>query len=393
MFYNKPGKIHLKMSDPFLHLRELSSDMSLETAEDGECPKLSTRQQQALNISYAQMPGGKRITLLKTLLTSACERNCHYCPFRAGRDFRRATLQPDEMAGVFMSLHRAGIVQGMFLSSGIAGGSLRTQDQLLATAEILRKKHQFKGYLHLKLMPGAEQAQVEQAVQLSDRVSLNLEAPNIQRLERLAPGKIFFDELVRPLRWVDDIRRAQSPQNGWNSRWPSMTTQFVVGAVGESDLELLVTTETLHRQLRLGRAYFSAFHPVTNTPFEGLPPESPQRVHHLYLASFLLRDYGFSVEELPFDASGNLPARADPKLAWAELNLKETPVEINRGDRAELLRIPGIGPKGAEAILKARRKGRLESLEDLRRIGINPSRAKSFILFDGKPPAQQLAFW
>lgn len=367
--------------------------MSLETAEDGECPKLSSRQQQALNISYAQMPGGKRITLLKTLLTSACERNCYYCPFRAGRDFRRATLQPDEMAGAFMSLYRAGIVQGMFLSSGIAGGSLRTQDQLLATAEILRNKHQFKGYLHLKLMPGAEHAQVEQALLLSDRVSLNLEAPNTQRLERLAPAKIFLDELIRPLRWADDIRRTQAPQNGWNGHWPSITTQFVVGAVGESDIELLLTTETLHRQVRLGRAYFSAFHPVTDTPFEELPPESPQRELHLYQASFLLRDYGFSVEELPFDASGNLPARADPKLVWAELNLKETPVEINRGDRSELLRIPGIGPKGAEAILKARRSGKLEGLEDLRRIGVNPSRAKSFILLDGKRPAQQLALW
>lgn len=381
------------MSDPFLRLRELCSGPNLETAEDGECPKLTSRQQDALNISYAQMPGGKRITLLKTLLTSACERNCYYCPFRAGRDFRRATLQPDEMAGAFMSLYRAGIVQGIFLSSGIASGSLRTQDQLLATADILRNKHQFKGYLHLKLMPGAEQAQVERALQLSDRVSLNLEAPNTHRLERLAPAKIFLDELIRPLHWVDEIRRTQSPRRGWNGRWPSMTTQFVVGAVGESDLELLATTETLHQQVRLGRAYFSAFRPVTDTPFEELPAEAPQREHHLYQASFLLRDYGFLVEELPFDADGNLPAQIDPKLAWAKIYLKETPIEINHGDRRELLRIPGIGPRGADAILKARRSGKLSSLEDLRRIGVNPLRAKPFILLDGKRPNQQLAFW
>src|SRR5512139_1131009 len=123
------------MPDPFARLRELSANMALEPAEDAECPRLSPRQQKALNISDAQMPNGKRITLLKTLLTSACERNCYYCPFRSGRDFRRATLQPDEMAGAFMSLYRAGIVQGLFLSSGVAGGSRRTQDQLLATAE------------------------------------------------------------------------------------------------------------------------------------------------------------------------------------------------------------------------------------------------------------------
>jgi predicted DNA-binding helix-hairpin-helix protein len=367
--------------------------MALELAEDAECPRLSPRQQKALNISDAQMPNGGRITLLKTLLTSACERNCYYCPFRTGRDFRRATLQPQEMAGAFMSLFRAGIVQGMFLSSGVAGGSLRTQDQLIATAEILRHKHRFDGYLHLKLMPGAEQAQIERAMQLSNRVSLNLEAPNTQRLERLAPGKIFLEELVQPLRWVEEIRRTQSPYKGWNGRWPSMTTQFVVGAVGESDLELLSTTEALHRQLRLGRAYFSAFHPITDTPFEELPAESPQRELHLYQASFLLRDYGFTVEELPFDPAGNLPANADPKMAWAEQNLAEAPAEINLAERRELLRIPGIGPKSAEAIVQARRKNKLNSIEDLRRIGVNPTRAKAYILLNGKRPDHQLTLW
>lgn len=381
------------MSDPFALLRDLSSQMLHETAEDGECPRLTPRQQKALNISDAQMPGGKRITLLKTLLTSACERNCYYCPFRSGRDFRRATLQPDEMASAFMSLYRAGIVQGMFLSSGVAGGSLRTQDQLIATAEILRTRYQFKGYLHLKLMPGVEQAQVERAMQLSNRVSLNLEAPNTQRLERLAPEKIFSQELLQPLRWVEEIRCNHSPRNGWNGRWPSMTTQFVVGAVGESDLELLSTTEVLHRQLRLGRAYFSAFHPITDTPLEGLLAESPRRELHLYQASFLLRDYGFTVEELPFDVRGNLPNNTDPKMAWAEINLANAPTEINLADWHVLLRIPGIGPKSAQAILRARRKSKLTSLEDLRRIGVNPARAKPFILLNGKRPAVQLSLW
>jgi len=391
IFYNSIGAS--KMTDPFARLTDLSEHMTLEPAEDAECPKLSPRQQKALNISDAQMPNGKRITLLKTLLTSTCERNCYYCPFRAGRDFRRATLQPGEMASAFMSLYRAGIVQGMFLSSGIAGGSLRTQDQLLATAEILRQKHGFRGYLHLKLMPGAEHAQVERAMQLSDRVSLNLEAPNTQRLERLAPLKIFLNELVQPLRWVEEIRRSQPAQKGWNGRWPSMTTQFVVGAVGESDLELLSTTEALHRQMRLGRAYFSAFHPITDTPFEGLPAASPRRELHLYQASFLLRDYGFTVEELPFDPGGNLPARIDPKLAWAEQNLSESPLEINQVNRRDLLRIPGVGPRSADAILRARRIGRLSTLDDLRRIGVNPAKAKDYILLNGKRPVRQLAFW
>jgi predicted DNA-binding helix-hairpin-helix protein len=172
-----------------------------------------------------------------------------------------------------------------------------------------------------------------------------------------------------------------------------MTTQFVVGAVGESDLELLSTTETLHRQVHLGRAYFSAFNPIMDTPFEGLPAESPRRELHLYQASYLLRDYGFTVEELPFDPGGNLPANLDPKAAWAEQNLSEVPVEVNKANRTELLRIPGIGPKSADAILRARRHGKLNSLDDLRRIGVNPVKAKSYILLDGKRPARQLVFW
>ena len=379
--------------DAISHLRMLSAHMSLEPAEDAECPELTTRQQQSLNVSHALMPNGKRISLLKTLLTSACERNCCYCPFRAGRDYQRATLRPDEMAGAFMSLNRSGIVQGLFLSSGVAGGSRRTQDQIIATAEILRKKHQFTGYVHLKLMPGAEKAQVERAMQLSNRVSLNLEAPNAQRLERLAPGKTFMEELIHPLRWVDEIRRTQPAQLGWNGRWPSMTTQFVVGAVGESDLELLSTTERLHQQLHLGQAYFSAFKPVRDTPFEELPAESPNRELHLYQASFLLRDYGFNVEELPFDLKGNLPARSDPKAAWAEINLKDTPVEINRANREELLRIPGIGPKTADAILHFRRFGKLKSIEDLRRIGLSSTKSSAYILLDGMKPMVQLSLW
>ncbi len=204
--------------DLFERLTTLSSQMNLEPAEDQGCPKLSPRQQDAANVSLAVMPNGKRIALLKTLLTSACERNCYYCPFRAGRDYRRTSLKPEEMAQAFDAMHRAGIVQGMFLSSGVAGGSMRTQDQIIASAEILRRKFHFRGYLHLKLMPGAQRAQVERLMQLADRVSLNLEAPNAQRLERLAPRKAFMDELIQPLRWVEEIRHTQPAYQGWNGR-------------------------------------------------------------------------------------------------------------------------------------------------------------------------------
>ena len=252
-------------------LKLLSNMMELEPAEDAGSQRPSPRRPDALCISHAALPNGKQIRLLKTLLTSACERNCFYCPFRAGRDYRRLTFKPDELAQAYHSLHRAGAAQGIFLSSGIVAGGIRTQDALIATAEILRKKYQYNGYIHLKLMPGAEYDQVYRAMQLAERVSINLEAPNSTRLERLAPKKQFMDELLKPLQWVEQIRQSQPAQLGWKGRWPSTTTQFVVGAAGESDLELLSTTAHLHEQVRLARAYFSAFRPLEDTPLEGQP--------------------------------------------------------------------------------------------------------------------------
>ena len=349
--------------------------------------------QEALGIHHAVMPGGKRIALLKTLLTSACERDCYYCPFRAGRDFRRATFKPEEMARTFLDMHQAKLAEGLFLSSGIAGGGVTTQDRLIATAEVLRHRFGFRGYLHLKLMPGAERAQVERAMQLADRVSLNLEAPNSERLAHLAPHKTFLEELVRPLQWVEEIRRTQPARLGWNGRWPSTTTQFVVGAVGESDLELLTVTARLNKTVRLARAYFSGFRPVEDTPLENRLPENPWREHRLYQASFLLRDYGFDVRDLPFMSGGNLPLDADPKLAWALAHLRESPLEVNRADRQELLRVPGFGVKGVEAILAARRKGKLRELEDLQALGVISSRAAPFVLLDGKRPTWQMRLW
>jgi predicted DNA-binding helix-hairpin-helix protein len=382
--------------DAIRQLIDLSSQMHLEPAEDIGCPQLPTRKKEAVFISHAVMPGGKTLPMLKTLLTSACERNCYYCPFRAGRDFRRATFKPDELARTFMALHKAGMAQGMFLSSGVVNGGIHTQDQLIKTAEILRYKMGFRGYLHLKVMPGSERTQVERSMQLADRVSVNLEAPNTKRLQLLAPGKEFIEELLEPLRWIDEIRRTQSPSINWNGRWPSTSTQFVVGAVGESDLELLSTTEFLYSQVHLKRAYYSKFNPVADTPLENHLPESPLREHRLYQSSFLLRDYGFSLEELPFDQSGQLPRQLDPKLAWAHMNLAEKPVEINSASREELLHIPGLGPKSADAILTYRRQGQrvqVQDLSDLQKIGVNPTRAAPFILLNGKRPAYQLSLW
>lgn len=374
--------------DTLERLEFLSSQMDLEPAEEHGCP----RQEPTKNPGFvhnAVMPNGKTIPLLKTLLTSACERDCFYCPFRAGRNFRRTTLKPGELARIFMAMHRAGIVEGLFLSSGLIGGGVSTQDKLITAAEILRKKHHFSGYLHLKIMPGVEKGQVERAMQLANRVSLNLEAPNVLRLEKLAPHKAFNDELMQPLIWVEELR---SSKPDFTNRIPSVATQFVVGGAGENDLELLSTTEYLYRQLRLQRAYYSPFRPIEDTPLENNSPTKLQRENRLYQASFLIRDYGFSTEELPFDQDGNLPQDSDPKLSWAKANLTGNPIELNSASEHELLRIPGIGPKSARAILIARNQNRIKNLEHLRRIGIKPARAVPFILLNGQRPTQQLGF-
>lgn len=384
--------------DAISTLNLLSEQMELEHAEEshGEPVKpvcFTPKEQRAAFIHPAHLPNGKQIKLLKTLLSSACERDCYYCPFRAGRDFRRATFKPQEFAELFMKLHQSNAAEGIFLSSGIAAGGAVTQNKILDTAEILRNKLGFKGYLHLKIMPGAEKGQVERLMQLADRVSINLEAPNTERLTKLAPGKIFIEELFRPLRWVEEIRQTQPAYKFWNGRHPSTVTQFVAGGSDETDLELLTTTDWLMKNVRIKRAYFSAFRPVRDTPMENKAAVDPLREHRLYQASFLLRDYGFDLEDMPFLQSGNLPLPTDPKMAWAQMNLTETPVEINRAGRRELLRVPGIGLKGADAIIQARRNSKLRDVTSLHKLGIIVVRAVPFLLLDGRRPEKQLSMF
>lgn len=380
--------------DSIGRLKLLTNQMHLEPAEDAATPVcFLPKQQRETFIHPAQLPNGRSIKLLKTLLTSACERDCYYCPFRAGRDFRRATFTPEDFATLFNKLHRAEIAEGIFLSSGIAGGGTRSQDKLLDTADILRRKLDFRGYIHLKLMPGAEKEQVFRAMQLADRVSVNLEAPNRERLFRLAPHKQFIDELLQPLKWVDEIRRTMPANKGWGGRWPSTVTQFVVGGSDESDLELLTTTQWLQRNVHLGRAYFSAFSPILDTPLENKEPTNPLREHRLYQASYLLRDYGFDLEELAFAEDKNLPLASDPKLAWAQINLAEQPVEINHAEKQALLRVPGIGPICAGRIIQARRHKTLSDLSMLKKLGVSPKRAGPFILLNGKRVSTQMVMF
>ena len=337
-------------------------------------------------ITNVVTPKGKK-PILKTMMTTACERNCFYCPFRAGRSkTQRMTFSSDEMAGAFDTLQRANRVEGIFLSSGIIRGSVTTQDKIIDTIEIIRNRYEYRGYIHLKIMPGVEYEQLYRAMQLADRVSVNLEGPTQERLSALAPKKDFQRELLPMLQLAEGIRSAHPYE-----KLAGTVTQFVVGAVGDTDQELLSLSNRLYRHYGLTRAYYSGFSPVTQTPFENLPATDPLREHRLYQASFLLRDYGWSVEDLPFLSDGNMLLDMDPKRAWAERYLREAPIEIMKASRRQLLRVPGIGPVGADAILKARHQGKLTEVIDLQKLGIRaPHQASPYILLDGRRPSTQL---
>lgn len=384
--------------DPVEKLAQMGNVTAFEPAGDRPLVESSTpacytprqqRNQEALrsSISLVSTPKGKK-PILKTMMTTACERNCFYCPFRAGRNrTRRITFQPDELAQGFNRLQEARLVEGIFLSSGIIGGGVNAQDKIIDTAEILRRHYAYRGYIHLKIMPGAEYEQVYRAMQLADRVSVNLEGATADRLQALAPQKHFWQELLQRLQWVEQIRRQEQVR-------ASSVSQFVVGAVGDTDLELLSLSDKLYAQLGLRRVYYSAFSPVRQTPFEDRPPTPDLRQHRLYQASFLLRDYGWDVEDLSFGADSNLRLDVDPKQAWADKHLREAPVEIAQAERRELLRVPGIGPKSADAILHARRQGRLTELAHLRAIGVpSPQKTAPYILLNGRRPAQQMALF
>ena len=336
----------------------------------------------------AVMPDGTRVHLLKVLMTNICEKNCAYCANRLGRDVRRSSFTPDELARLFDQMERAKLVTGMFLSSGICGGAERTMDRMIATVELIRERYRFMGYVHLKMLPGVSRSQVERAGQIAQRVSVNLEAPNMERLRRIAPRKD-RDEVLNPMRWASEF--AAKGQGRWA---PSgQTTQFVVGAAGESDREILTTASYLYEKLDLHRAYFSAFQPIPDTPLEGQAPTPPWREHRLYQCDFLFRQYGFGLQELIFDERGDLDRSTDPKTLWARCHPEFFPVEVNRAARATLLRVPGIGPRSATRIVHARRDTPFRTLRHLKSTGALASRAAPFVLLDGKRPAYQMPLW
>lgn len=327
----------------------------------------------------AALPGGQSVFLLKVLLSNACAHDCRYCVNRASHSFRRTTFSAEELAGSFIQLWERGRVGGLFLSSGIVGGSDRTMERMIKTVEIIRLKHRFRGYIHLKILPGASYSLVERSVQLATRVSVNLEAPSGKRLNRIATGKDFQSDLMLRMQWARDLIAGR---DGRGSK--SQTTQFVVGAAEETDREILEQTEHLYRGMDLARVYFSAFQPIQGTPLEERPPAPPLREHRLYQADFLLRKYGFRFTELIFDRSGNLFETADPKTVWARNHPDFFPLEVNRAGSEELLRVPGIGPASVKRIITSRMSNRFHHLEELKGSGVWTRRAAPYLLINGR---------
>lgn len=331
-------------------------------------------------IHRVAVPGGGTVCLFKVLMTNVCTNDCAYCINQVGRDSPRASFQPEELARLFMQLYTKRLVQGLFLSSGIAGNASQTMESMIKTVEILRHRYRFEGYIHLKILPGASFDCVEESCKLANRVSVNVEAPTVQHLSKLSSNKDLYRDILQRMRWVKQLTAA-------NQRLvPSgQTTQFVVGAAGETDQDILRTTQALYHEMGLRRVYFSAFRPIGGSPLEGLRPTSPMREHRLYQTDWLLRVYRFSPQEveLALGEKGDLPLARDPKLGIAQKQPWLFPIDVNRASYDELIRVPGIGPLSARRIIEARREHSIFSLQQLKKMRVVTKRAVPFIWFQG----------
>lgn len=331
-------------------------------------------------IYHAAVPGRGTVPLFKVLLTNVCVNDCAYCANQVGRDCPRYSFQPDELARLFMQLHQRRLVRGLFLSSGVAGNPSRTQEEMVKVLEILRHRYEFDGYVHLKILPGAPFDCVAEGCRLADRVSLNMEAPSQEHLAKLSSRKDLSKDIVERMRWIRDLTTFNA------GLVPSgQTTQFVVGASGETDRDILRSSAALYHQIGLRRVYFSAFRPVARSPLAGTRPTSPRREHRLYQADWLLREYGFRAGDIDLAVAqdGNLSLTKDPKVVIARSQPWLFPVDVNRATYQELRRVPGIGPLSAKRIVAARREYTIDSAVQLTKLGVATRRALPFIWFTG----------
>ena len=345
---------------------------------------------EGMGICHAYAPDGRCISLLKILLTNSCVFDCLYCINRRSSNVRRARFTVEEVVTLTLGFYRRNCIEGLFLSSGIINTPDYTMEQVVRVARVLRREHGFRGYIHLKTIPEADPALLAEAGLYADRLSINVELPTENGLAALAPEKD-----LRSIRRSMGRMRARIDESKAEPRSPrfapaGQSTQVIVGADPSSDRDILAMSTNLYGAYGLRRVYYSAFSPIPDAPSTLPSVQAPLvREHRLYQADWLMRFYGFTAPELQTDAVGNLDLTMDPKLSWALAHREQFPVDINTAPREMLLRIPGIGVKSVNAILRARRHRQLR-MDDLARLRLPLAKISAFVIAQGHVPGAAL---
>ncbi|MCD8134978.1 MAG: putative DNA modification/repair radical SAM protein [Parabacteroides gordonii] len=341
-------------------------------------------------ICHSFAEDGRCISLLKIMLTNSCMYDCAYCINRRSNDLPRATLSVTELVNLTIEFYRRNYIEGLFLSSGVVRSPDYTMERLVRAIKDLRLVHRFNGYIHMKSIPGASQELVNEAGLYADRLSVNIEIPNKQSLQVLAPEKD-FKSVFTPMRYIQQGVLQSAEERKRFRHAPrfapaEQSTQMIVGATADTDKDILRLSSALYQRPTMKRVYYSGFIPVndydTRLPMLKQPPLV--RENRLYQADWLLRFYQFRVDEIVNDAYPDLDLEIDPKLSWALRNPQAFPVDINKADFEMLLRVPGIGVKSAKLIVVSRRYGRLGA-DQLKKIGVVMKKAQYFITCNELP--------
>ena len=340
-------------------------------------------------ICHSFSSDGRCISLLKILMTNECIYDCKYCQNRCSNDIPRATFTPEEICSLTIEFYRRNYIEGLFLSSGIIRNPSFTMELIYRTLWMLRNTYRFRGYIHVKAIPGADPRLIEMTGFLADRMSVNLELPTAEGLQNLAPNK-HRKTILTPMRQIQQGILANRQEIAVYRNAPSFvsggqSTQMIVGATPENDFQLIHVAENLYQKFGLKRVFYSAFVNTTNDKALPALPGGPPllREHRLYQADWLLRFYGFRAEEILDEKRPFFNVLLDPKEDWAVRHLEFFPVEINKAPMESLLRVPGIGVKSAQRIMAARRCGNL-TFQDLKKIGVVLKRALYFITCCGR---------
>ena len=339
---------------------------------------------EGMGICHSYTPDGRCVSLLKILLTNYCVYDCQYCVNRVTSDVRRARFKVDEVVNLTLEFYKRNYIEGLFLSSGIIGSPDDTMAELVEVARRLREDHHFRGYIHLKTIPECDDDLIEQAGLFADRLSINVELPTETDLKKLAPEKR-TPQIEAAMREVRQRRDANRTDRKRGFKAPAFapagqSTQMIVGATETPDREILGTATRLYSRHDLRRVYYSAYSPIPHADAR-LPGQSPPlvREHRLYQADWLVRFYGFDAAEITTDDAPNLDLRLDPKTAWALRHRGLFPVDVNRAAREELLRVPGLGVRSVDRVLKIRRFRQI-CWADLKRLRVPLKRARPFLL-------------